>query len=121
LRGKEDNTFGLKEHTFRLATVEEEKEFNEYIENNGSDGLCIRIVNTKDKHFNKEDDFESHLQPFKTKVLVCNGKGDIWRPAIYGCLSKHEYRYVIVGGAEYKHCCIYRENKELLGKTFKNK
>ena len=121
LRDKDDNTFGLNEYTFRLATTEEQNDYKEYIENNGSDGLCIRIVNAEDKHFKKEDDFESRLQPFKTKVLVCNGKGDIWRPAIYGCLSKHEYRYVIVGGAEYKHCCIYRENKELLGKTFKNK
>ena len=63
-------------------------------------------------------DFESRLRPFISKVLVSNGKDDVWRPAIFGCISESFPKYMIVGGQQYKYCISYRENKHLIGKKF---
>ena len=63
-------------------------------------------------------DFEPRLRPFISKVLVSNGKDDVWRPAIFGCISESFPRYMIVGGQQYKYCIPYRGNQHLIGKKF---
>jgi hypothetical protein len=63
-------------------------------------------------------DYESRLRPFISKVLVSNGKDDVWRPAIFGCISESFPRYMIVGGQQYKYCIPYRGNQHLIGKKF---
>lgn len=63
--------------------------------------------------------FEKALKPFSTKVLVSNGKDDIWRPAIFGCIVDDDVqRYMIVGGQKFKFCVPYRQFKNLLGMKF---
>jgi hypothetical protein len=63
-------------------------------------------------------DIESRFRPFISKVLVSNGKDDVWRPAIFGCISESFPRYMIVGGQQYKYCIPYRGNQHLIGKKF---
>ena len=60
----------------------------------------------------------SSLRPYVSKVLVSNGDGDVWRPAIFGCVTELGERYMTVGGQQWKHCIPLKGHKELLGKAF---
>lgn len=62
--------------------------------------------------------FDSSLRPFVSKVLVSNGDGDVWRPAIFGCVPELGERYMTVGGQQWKHCIPLKGHRELLGKVF---
>ena len=63
--------------------------------------------------------FEKVLKPFSTKVLVSDGPGDIWRPAIFGCIVDDDVqRYMIVGGQKFRHCVLYKQFRNLLGMKF---
>ena len=65
------------------------------------------------------NNFELTFRPFSTKVLVSDGQGDIWRPAIFGCIVDDDVqRYMIVGGQKFKYCMPYKQFKNLLGKKF---
>lgn len=66
----------------------------------------------------KKRDIEPRFRPFISKILVSNGKDDVWRPAIFGCISESFQRYMIVGGQQYKYCIPYRGNQHLIGKKF---
>lgn len=66
----------------------------------------------------KKLDVESRLRPFVTKVLVSHGKDDVWRPAIFGCISESFPKYMIVGGQKYEYCILYHGHHDLLGKKF---
>ena len=71
------------------------------------------------------DDETRQLRPFVTKVLVCNGEGTMWIPAVFGCFKDHETArgthryYVAVGGNVYSHCIPFQKNRTLNGKYFK--
>ena len=65
--------------------------------------------------------FDSSLRPFVSKVLVSNGEGDVWRPAIFGCVSELGNRYMTVGGQLWKHCIPLKGHRELLGKVFERR
>ena len=59
------------------------------------------------------------MKPFATKVLVSNGSDDIWRPAVFGCVSEEESKPVcVVGGLSFKYCITYIQHKELCGRPF---
>ena len=62
--------------------------------------------------------FDSSLRPYVSKVLVSNGDGDIWRPAIFGCVPELGDRYMTVGGQQWKYCIPLKGHRELLGKVF---
>jgi hypothetical protein len=66
----------------------------------------------------KQASFDSSLRPFVSKVLVSNGDGDVWRPAIFGCIAELGERYMTVGGQQWKHCIPLKGHRELLGKVF---
>ena len=77
-------------------------------------------LNEMVENASKDNPDEIKFKPFVTKVLVSNGPGDVWRPAIFGCFTdKSDYRYMIVGGTEHRHCILYSKNKSLIGKEFK--
>ena len=62
---------------------------------------------------------EKQLRPFVTKVLVCDGPGTYWRPAIFGCKTALDTRhYVMVGGASYTYCIPYHDNRQHVGNEF---
>lgn len=65
--------------------------------------------------------FDSSLRPFVSKVLVSNGDGDVWHPAIFGCVPELGDRYMTVGGQQWKHCIPLKGHKELLGKAFERR
>lgn len=65
--------------------------------------------------------FDSSLRPYVSKVLVSNGDGDVWRPAIFGCVPELGDRYMTVGGQQWKHCIPLKGHRELLGKVFERK
>lgn len=66
----------------------------------------------------KKREYNSKFKPFVSKVLVCNGSGDIWIPATFGCVIENTDKpYVVVGGGRYSKCVFYNKNKELLGKV----
>ena len=69
----------------------------------------------------KENNAHSSLRPFVSKVLVSNGDGDVWRPAIFGCVSELGNRYMTVGGQLWKHCIPLKGHRELLGKVFERR
>lgn len=59
------------------------------------------------------------MKPFVTKVLVSNGLDDIWRPAVFGCVSEEESKPVcVVGGSSFKYCIAYAQHKNLCGRSF---
>ena len=64
---------------------------------------------------------DSSLRPFVSKVLVSNGEGDVWHPAIFGCVPELGDRYMTVGGQQWKHCIPFKGHKELLGKVFERR
>ena len=64
---------------------------------------------------------DSSLRPYVSKVLVSNGDGDVWRPAIFGCVPELGDRYITVGGQQWKHCIPLKGHRELLGKVFERK
>ena len=64
---------------------------------------------------------DSSLRPFVSKVLVSNGDGDVWRPAIFGCITELGERYMTVGGQQWKHCIPLKGHRELLGKLFERR
>lgn len=66
-------------------------------------------------------EFDSYLRPFVSKVLVSNGDGDVWRPAIFGCVPELGERYMTVGGQQWKHCIPLKGHRELLGKVFERR
>ena len=66
-------------------------------------------------------EFDSSLRPFVSKVLVSNGDGDVWRPAIFGCIAELGERYMTVGGQQWKHCIPLKGHRELLGKVFERR
>ena len=65
--------------------------------------------------------FDSSLRPFVSKVLVSNGEGDVWHPAIFGCVPELGDRYMTVGGQQWKHCIPFKGHRELLGKVFERR
>ena len=65
--------------------------------------------------------FDSSLRPFVSKVLVSNGEGDVWHPAIFGCVPELGDRYMTDGGQQWKHCIPFKGHKELLGKVFERR
>ena len=65
--------------------------------------------------------FDSSLRPYVSKVLVSNGDGDVWRPAIFGCISELGERYMTIGGQQWKHCIPLKGHRELLGKVFERR
>ena len=69
----------------------------------------------------KQTSFDSSLRPFVSKVLVSNGDGDVWRPAIFGCIAELGERYMTVGGQQWKHCIPLKGHRELLGKVFERR
>ena len=64
---------------------------------------------------------DSSLRPYVSKVLVSNGEGDVWHPAIFGCVSELGDRYMTVGGQQWKHCIPLKGHRELLGKVFERR
>lgn len=66
-------------------------------------------------------EFDSSLRPFVSKVLVSNGDGDVWRPAIFGCVPELGERYMTVGGQQWKYCIHLKGHRELLGKVFERR
>ena len=64
---------------------------------------------------------DSSLRPFVSKVLVSNGEGDVWHPAIFGCVPELGDRYMTVGGQQWKHCIPLKGHRELLGKMFERR
>ena len=64
---------------------------------------------------------DSSLRPYVSKVLVSNGDGDVWRPAIFGCITELGERYMTVGGQQWKHCIPLKGHRELLGKLFERR
>ena len=64
---------------------------------------------------------DSSLRPYVSKVLVSNGDGDVWRPAIFGCISELGERYMTIGGQQWKHCIPLKGHRELLGKEFERR
>jgi hypothetical protein len=69
----------------------------------------------------KQASFDSSLRPFVSKVLVSNGDGDVWRPAIFGCIAELGERYMTVGGQQWKYCIPLKGHRELLGKVFERR
>lgn len=65
--------------------------------------------------------FDSSLRPYVSKVLVSNGDGDVWRPAIFGCVPELGERYMTVGGQQWKYCIPLKGHRELLGKVFERR
>ena len=65
--------------------------------------------------------FDSSLRPYVSKVLVSNGAGDVWRPAIFGCISELGERYMTIGGQQWKYCIPLKGHRELLGKEFERR
>ena len=58
------------------------------------------------------------LKPFESRVLIRDGKTDIWSPAIWGCLRKDgikAFLYIVVGGLRFNQCIPYVGNEHLLG------
>jgi hypothetical protein len=84
----------------------------------------IRYANGEEqKIFNNfYADAEIELVPFRTKVLVSNGKGTLWIPGVYGfeTYERNERRYVIVGGQSYKFLKPWKNNKNLLGMKYED-
>ena len=69
----------------------------------------------------RKTEFVSSLRPFVSKVLVSNGEGDVWHPAIFGCVPELGDRYMTVGGQQWKHCIPLKGHRELLGKVFERR
>ena len=69
----------------------------------------------------RKTEFDSSLRPFVSKVLVSNGEGDVWHPAIFGCVPELGDRYMTVGGQQWKHCIPLKGHRELLGKVFERR
>ena len=73
--------------------------------------------------FDEENDWElssnkfiDTFTPFKTKVLVRNKCGYLWKPAIFGYYIKNDLTpYCVVGGTCWRQCIPYDGNKHLLG------
>ena len=65
--------------------------------------------------------FDGSLRPFVSKVLVSNGEGDVWHPAIFGCVPELGDCYMTVGGQQWKHCIPLKGHRELLGKVFEKR
>ena len=94
--------------TFRLATEEEKKQLFSALKNEGKrwDSDKKSIVDLKPK---------VELKPFD-KVLVRDGKDDIWEPAFFfRYLSQFSgYNYQTVGGEWRVYCIPYIGNESLL-------
>lgn len=98
--------------SLRMATDEEVKLYNEKkLQKEQQDiDIARREENIRT--------MESRMRPFVTKVLVSNGYGDIWRPAIFGCFAESGARYIIVGGQQFTYCVLYSKYRNLIGKKF---
>lgn len=94
----------------RLATEEEKKQLFSALANKGKalDAYKKKVVNLKPKF--------DELKPFD-KVLVRDGKDEIWEPAFFfRYLSQFSgYNYQTVGGEWRVYCIPYIGNESLLG------
>lgn len=98
------------------STQEEIDFYNKYIKEKGVPGKRIEINEIATPNRNGSD---CRFKPFVSKVLVSNGEGDVWRPAVFGCVADGSNRFMIVGGQEYKYCVLYQKHRDLLGRKFK--
>ena len=114
-------------HTFTYGTV---AHFNSLEVLRKADAEEIKMYNNKKreeeqrkidiKRREKNTKFmESKMRPFVTKVLVCNGFGDVWKPAIFGCFVESGCpKYMIVGGQRFTYCILYNKYRHLIGRDF---
>ena len=125
LRLATDEEIDLYQHQIELA--EKIRKANEDAdENKKTTGLMIGILpGDADEEANGRNKsravFDSSLRPYVSKVLVSNGDGDVWRPAIFGCVPELGDRYITVGGQQWKHCIPLKGHRELLGKVFERR
>ena len=128
LRLATDEEIDLYQHQIELAEkIEKIRKANEDAdENKKTTGLMIgTLPDDADEEASGRNKsravFDSSLRPYVSKVLVSNGDGDVWRPAIFGCVPELGDRYMTVGGQQWKHCIPLKGHRELLGKVFERK
>jgi hypothetical protein len=103
--------------------MEKIRKANEYADENKktTEPLIDDVDEEASGRNKKQEEFNSSLRPFVSKVLVSNGDGDVWRPAIFGCISELGERYMTVGGQQWKYCIPLKGHRELLGKVFERR
>lgn len=128
LRLATDEEIDLYQHQIELAEkIEKIRKANEDAdENKKTTGLMIgTLPDDADEEASGRNKslavFDSSLRPYVSKVLVSNGDGDVWRPAIFGCVPELGDRYMTVGGQQWKHCIPLKGHRELLGKVFERR